>query len=430
MNYGRGISLLFGFLFLLLNIRFILYHLYHHNISKYTNGQQVKFTTTLFTEPYIVGRFQRISVNGEGGGRIFITIPQYPQFHYGDSVRVTGPVKAMRLHGASSLKEKVLAREKLVWTMQFPKVEAIKKQENILLAVTQRIRQRVVALFEKTLPPRSSALLLGIVFGIKQNTDKDFNNKLRIAGVLHVIAASGMNVTLVGGFLSSFFMIFFKRQVALIASILGIIFYAFLAGLEPSIIRASIMGIMVFSSQIVGRQTLAIYTLLLAGFLMLFISPPIISDVGFQLSFLSTLGILYIKPLIDKPFYIISTTRKLLESDVTTTLAAQLATLPILLSNFGQYSFFSIVVNGLVLWTIPTMMILGGLGGIAGFVFEPLGQLFLYLCLPFIWYFEKIVSLFGSSGVAISISEFPLPFMIGYYCLLASLIVFLSKKRA
>lgn len=407
--------LLILFLFILLLIRF---GLYYHKTSNYTSGQQLSVQTTLFTEPQTTGNFQKFSVRDEGGELIFITIPRYPQFHYGDIVRVIGKIQ-----------KRVINSKKIITTMQFPRVEAIEKEKNIVLAITYFIRQKVISIFEKTLPPTSSSLLLGIVFGIKQNMGKEFADAVRISGVFHVIAASGMNVTLVGGFLSSFFMLFFRRQIALVASILGISFYAFLAGLEPSIIRASIMGIAVFSSQILGRQSLAVYTLALAGFIMLFISPPILEDIGFQLSFLSTLGILYIKSILNKPF---ATSRILskffIESDITTTISAQLATLPILLSNSGQYSLLSILANGLVLWTIPTIMILGGIGAIVGIVFEPLGRLLVYLCLPFLLYFEKVVSFFGNNR-PIAIEEFPLSFTIGYYCILISLVILVNRKR-
>ena len=139
-------------------------------------------------------------------------------------------------------------------------------------------------MFFQTLPSPSSSLLLGIIFGIKEQMPKDFTDNLRTSGVFHVIAASGMNVTLVAGFLSVFFAFFFKRQIAIGLSILGIIFYAILAGLEPSIIRASVMGILVFSAQILGRQTLAVNFLALTGFVMLFVDPSLIFDIGFQLS--------------------------------------------------------------------------------------------------------------------------------------------------
>jgi len=224
-------------------------------------------------------------------------------------VAISGPIRILpqsggfqpraiegQSYGASNQIVKLLT-SKTVYSMYFPKVVAVEDPKSTLLAVTVFIRQSVADLLNKILPPDLSSLLLGIVFGIKGPMSKEFINNLRLAGVMHVIAASGMNITMIAGFLSAIFMLFLKRQVALIASILGFIFYAFLAGMQSSIIRAAIMGILVFSSQVLGRQNLAAYGLFLAGFIILMISPLLISDVGFQLSFTATLGLLHIGPL-------------------------------------------------------------------------------------------------------------------------------------
>jgi len=266
-------------------------------------------------------------------------------------------------------------------------------------------------------------LILGIIFGIKEQMPKDFSNNLKTSGVFHVIAASGMNVTLIGGFISTFFAFFLKRQIAICLSILGIMFYAVLAGLEPSIIRASIMGILVFSAQILGRQTLAINGLFLAGFTMLLVDPTLISDIGFQLSFVATLGLVLIPKIkaIGKIWVI--------GEGVNTTIAAQIATLPILLANFGTYSIYSILVNGLLLWTVPILMIIGGIGAILGLILMPLGQLLIYLCYPLLLYFETIVNIFGKIGGAITIESLSWQFILGYYCLLSSVLLILRKKE-
>jgi competence protein ComEC len=214
---------------------------------------------------------------------------------------------------------------------------------------------------------------------------------------------------------------FLKRQVAIFLSILAIIFYALLAGFEPSIVRASIMGILVFSAQILGRQTLAINSLCLAGFGMLFLDPSLTSDVGFQLSFAATLGILYIKPIFGK--------KKGIISELSTTIAAQISTLPILLANFGTYSVYSVLVNGLVLWTVPILMMVGGVGAIFGLILMPLGQIFIYLCYPLLLYFESVVNFFGNMGGVLTIQSFPWQFAVGYYCLLISFLLFVFKRQ-
>ncbi|RJQ36517.1 ComEC/Rec2 family competence protein [Candidatus Microgenomates bacterium] len=402
------------------------FYFFYHNISNLYNGQSLSLETTLLQEPKISGGYQRFSVNQENGEQIFIITPKYPSFGYGDSVRITGKIE-----------ERALNSKKVIMTMFLPKIEAVNSNSNFtvnplnsVLAVITNIRQNIIQIMAKTLPPLYSSLLLGIVFGIKEGMPKEFMDNLRLSGVLHVIAASGMNVTMTAGFLSAIFSVIFKRQIAILVSIVGIIFYAVVSGLEPSIVRASIMGIIVFTAQMLGRQNLAVFSLFTAGFLMLFISPSLLFNVGFQLSFVSTLGLLYIRPLFERKKRMkVLLKKSLVGEDITTTISAQAATLPILLVNFGSYSFFSIIVNALVLWTIPFLMIFGGVGVILGVVFQPLGKFVIYLTLPLLLYFEKIINFFASLGGAVDFGQIAWPFWIAYYCLLVGLIIFFGERK-
>lgn len=391
---------------------FLRFFFFYQNQPQLEDGQELEFETTLLSEPQIVGRVQRITANLENGERIFITVPQFPEFNYGQTLHISG-----------SLKKRLLTNERAILTMSFPKVEAVKKSKNPLLALTSFIRQRVILLFEKTLPPNASGLLLGIVFGIREGMDKSFSNDLRLSGVLHVVAASGMNVTMVGGFLSSLFGSVLRRQIALILSIFGIFFYALLAGLEPSIVRASLMGSLAFGAQILGRQNLAIYALFLTGYLMLLFSPPLIFDIGFQLSFFATLGLLYFSPVFQR------LKLRVIGEDFQTTISAQAATLPILLSNFGTYSLWSVLINGLVLWTIPILMIIGGVGAMFGLLIEPLGQLILYLALPFLLFFETIVRASAKWGGVVGIESLPWQIAVGYYFILIAALMLRKVQR-
>lgn len=412
----RKIILIGFFLLAVLALRFLSTY---QNRSNYSNGQFLTFETTLLSEPQISGRYQKFSITLENGQRLLIIIPRYPELHYADTVRISG-----------NLQKQVINDKKTFFSMFLPKIEAVRRDSLVGsgLAVVSFIRQKIVSLFQKTLPQTHSSLLLGIVFGIKEGMPKEFMETLRLSGVLHVIAASGMNVTITAGFLSTAFSVLFKRQVAVFASITGILFYAVLAGLEPSILRATIMGILGFSAQILGRQTLSFYLLFLAAFLMLFVSPVLLFDIGFQLSFLATLGLLTLKPLLERGKRIkMILKRFFVADDLITTISAQIATLPILLG-FGTYSLWSIVANGLVLWVVPILMVLGGLGAIFGLFFAPLGQIFLYLALPLLFYFERVIGFFSRFG-ALQIESLPWQLILGYYCLLGAILLVFYKKK-
>lgn len=402
----RNLALIAGLLLILLSVRF---YFFYSNQVRFADEQEINFEVTILSQPQAVGSQQVFTANYKNK-KIKIISGRFPELNYGDFVRISGEI--------SNKNSRVI--------IYFPKIEIVNNSSNVLqsgLQVINLFRQKLIILFSETLPSPSSSLLLGIIFGIKEQMPKDFSDNLKSSGVFHVIAASGMNVTLIAGFISTFFAFFLKRQIAIGLSILGIIFYAILAGLEPSIIRASIMGIIVFSAQILGRQALAVNGLFLAGFVMLFIDPTLLSDIGFQLSFTATLGLIII-PKIKKigKIWVIG-------DDVNTTIAAQIATLPILLANFGTYSIYSILVNGLVLWAVPILMVIGGLGTILSFILAPLGQLLIYLSYPLLLYFEAIVNIFGKIGGVLTIKNFPWQFTAGYYCLLVCLLVVFQRKK-
>lgn len=396
-------------LILLLIISIRLYTFYTTK-SSYKAGQEVILTTTLLIEPQ-TGKTQRFYIDD-----ILVIAPGFPEYHYGDKLVISG-----------NLENRVINNKRTIQTIYLPKIE--KRPTEAGLALTKSVRHKIISVFRNSLPNTEASLLLGIVLGIKDNLDNKLLADLKTSGTLHVIAASGMNVTIVGSFLSSILGLLVRRQLALVLSILGIFFYALLAGFEPSILRASIMGAIGYCALILGRQNLAILSLILTGYFMIIISPKILADIGFQLSFMATLGLILLKPLLDKISISKDINKYQITNDLTTTFSAQLFTLPITLANFGTFSPFSILANTLILWTIPPLMIIGGVGGILGLIIPPLAKIVLLLALPLLLIFEKIIAVSGSLK-QLSINNFPIILSIGYYLLLASILIFLKKRNA
>jgi competence protein ComEC len=154
---------------------------------------------------------------------------------------------------------------------------------------------------------------------------------------------------------------------------------------------------------------------------MLFLWPQFLTDIGFQLSFASTLGIMVIPNLFKK-------WENALSGDLLTTISAQAATLPMLLGSFGTYSLWSVVVNALVLWTVPILMILGGFAAIISFIFSPLAKALLYLCLPFLVYFQSVANFFAGLKGSITVQSLPWQLTVGYYLFLTSVLAFAFKR--
>lgn len=399
------------FILLLTAILSARFWVYYQNQNTFKDGDRLVFSTRLTEAPQFIYGHQQFRVKPVNSERITIITGLNPEYQYGDKIKISGTIsqRDYKGHKVNSIKDPVIQLDNI--------------DQNFITASATYIRRKSKILFEDSLPTASSSLLLGIVFGGNQGMPQKFLTQLRNSGVIHVISASGMNVTFVAAALTSILGAIFKRQIAFTIAIIGILFYAFLAGFEPSIVRATIMSILAILGGILGRQNYALVLLFITGFIMLFVSPYLVSDIGFQLSILATVGILILKPLFPKA-------PNILVDDLTTTVSAQITTLPILLSVFGQYGLLSILVNTLVLWTVPILMIFGSLAVLFGIFFEPLGRIFLFLSEPILFFFERVVIYFGNLGWTINVDQASPAVWIGYYLLLFSVIFLILQKRA
>ncbi|MBI4057908.1 ComEC/Rec2 family competence protein [Candidatus Microgenomates bacterium] len=342
---------------------------YFQSQPTFSVGDRIRITTRLAFEPRIQETQQVMRVYG-----VTVYLPRFPEFHYGDRVVVTGTVK----QGTYTL------------YLESPEIMVIAPR-----GILPRMRAHIIAIFERTLPQSESSLLAGVTLGAKETIRQDFLESLKRSGVLHVVVASGMNVTLVSRFLIAVLVVWLTRRVALVAALTGIWVYVLLIGADAPIVRAAVMGSLAFLAQETGRISRAWWSLFLAGSGMLIMSPQWISDVGFLLSFSATGGILAFEPWIKKNLTkIASFVPNFVKQDLSTSLAAQICTTPILFVAFGQFAPWSIVANTALLWTIAPMTMLGFVGGFVGLLIEPLGKVFILLSYPLVWFFVRVVELF------------------------------------
>ncbi len=305
-----------------------------------------------------------------------------------------------------------------------PKTETITKNPISETSIFTQIKGHIKDSYSKHLPAQDAALLMGIVFGDK-DLDHDSMKQFQATGVLHIIAASGMNVSMLIEFVLVFLLLFFKRPYALIITAGIVIFYTALGEFQASIVRASIMGIIALGAGVTGRQNTSFLALFYAAWAMIFWDPAVISSISFILSFSATLGIIILDPIFKQFVF-----RGSLFEDFRTTLSAQIATTPILLFFFGTYSAVSIVTNFLVLWTVPLLMVFGMAAAILSFISDMLAAPVIYICLPLLSYFWIVIEFFSKLAHPIEIKDIPWTIVIGYYLLLGAGIVWIKKRLA
>jgi competence protein ComEC len=254
--------------------------------------------------------------------------------------------------------------------------------------------QTFVTLFQTILPEPEAGLLSGIVFGAKAALNVDLKTALTTTGTIHIIALSGMNITIVENLVATTLYRYIGRRMACLLTIVLIMGFVCFVGVSASVVRAAIMGSLGLLSTLFGRQKSSVFALVLASYGMILYSPSYLSDVGFLLSVGATLGIiLFSKSLCSKRLWesrlpiLIRMGYGLIRDDLGTTLSAQIFTVPILMCTFHQISFIAPLVNVLISWTIAPVTILGMLTALLGVlnpVFAVIPAWFCYILLHFV----------------------------------------------
>ncbi|MEK7642867.1 MAG: ComEC/Rec2 family competence protein [Patescibacteria group bacterium] len=221
------------------------------------------------------------------------------------------------------------------------------------------IRDAFVTGLNRALPEPYGSYVAGVMVGVRSNIPREIRDAFRRTGTSHITALSGYNVTIIVEYVGRFVQ---YVPVALAA----VWMFVLATGAASSVVRAAIMGSLVSIARAYGENYDTKNALWLAASMMIFFVPEILfNDIGFQLSVAATWGLITFVPFFDKKFaYLPRAIREALSS----TLAAQIATLPLITYYFGLVSPFSIPANVFVLPTIPVLMGFGFFAGIAGYI--------------------------------------------------------------
>jgi competence protein ComEC len=305
-----------------------------------------------------------------------------------------------------------------------PNISSDSKLED-LGEVLSPIRESVALKAQYLLPEPQASLLTGMVLGVKNNLPFDFKKALTNTSTIHVVVASGQNLTLLSGFLMGFvFLLGRKRTLTLTLAIN--FFYAFLTGLQIPIIRAALMNSAVLGGQLLNREVNNFWVLTLTGFLMLIYNPNWLFSISFQLSFLATFGVMVVTPLLIERTKILP---NIIKTDLLVSVCAQLMVLPIIGANFYTISLIGVLVNALVLWTVPFIMISGTLALLMSFISITLAQFLALIPGIFLTYFTYIVQFLNLKEGVIILGQVSFLIWLGYYLIIAALIFYLINKN-
>jgi len=287
------------------------------------------------------------------------------------------------------------------------------------------LKQRINFGLNKIIPEPQLSLMKSLFFGGKANLPFELKKQIRQVGLSHLIAVSGLHLTIVTqivstclnallltGFLNFLFSVFF---------ILG---FVVMADFSASVVRAAIMAILLLIARLNHRLYNSSFALIFAVLFMVFLNPKIIiEDFGFQLSVLATLGIVYFYPVLEKwPFWqkdIFKSQLAFLKETMLLSFSALLFVAPWIIYQTQVFSLVTPLTNILIVPLVPIIMILGFLVALLSFIFFPLAFL-LGFCLNFLLsYMMAVIKIFSSWRMSeILFPSLALSWLIFYYLLL------------
>lgn len=235
---------------------------------------------------------------------------------------------------------------------------------NALIAYALAQRQRLVAKFSRYVADKdalsvASTLILGYRADLSEALVQAFSN----TGTIHILSVSGMHVVIVFWLLSKLLWWMDgsrKLRVAKFVTLLsGIWSYALLTGFSPSVLRASFMISFVLAATNVGRQNRIYNSIAASAFFLLLYNPKFIADIGFQLSYLAVLGIVFLLPLLQRIFSVSNRLVKPVCDYAWMSVAAQAGAGPLAAYHFHQFPLYFLPANLLVVLPASGIMYFG-----------------------------------------------------------------------
>ena len=367
---------------------------------KQVNDSEEKITLIgiISDEPDLKEKSQRLTIKTENLNgiktteeKVLITIYRYPEYKYGDKLKAVGKLKTPSDDINGFNYRDYLKKDGIYSVMDFPKMELIGQGfGNPVMKTLFSFKNKFKETAQQFISPPQEGVLEALVFGDEENISKEWKDRLNFTGTRHITAVSGMNITIISVLLLNFLLALgLWRSQAFYFSIILLILYILMIGAPASGVRAGIMAGVFLAAQHFGRMSAASRAVVFASTFMLFLNPLLLKlDVGFQLSFLAILGMVYLQPIFSDflkkvpnfKFFPFKTT-------LSATLSAQFFTLPILVYNFGYIPLISPIVNILIVPFLAPITILIFVFGLFGMIFGPVGYILswpTWLCLTYI----------------------------------------------
>jgi len=355
-------------------------------------------------------------------GTVLIFADRRTPLLYGDRVRATGkleqPAPFETEFGRTFNYPKYLEAQGITGTMNFASVEKTTGNDgNVVIAKLFHVKRIISTSIDHALLPPESGLALGLLLGEKQALGADLLRSFRNAGLIHIVVLSGYNISILIEALLWSLAFLPIRPRALVASV-AIVLFVLMVGPSATVLRAALMTSLGLFARVTGRTYDIMRALLFSAFVIVLWNPLLFAyDPGFALSFLATLGLVVILPLLET--YAERMPSRFGAKEIAlTTVATQLMVLPYLAYTMGSVSLVALLPNMLVLPAIPLAMLLSGFVGALGLFAPQLALMCGYVAQLVLTYVITLATFFGNLPFAtVTLPPFPIivPVML-YVC--------------
>lgn len=354
------------------------------------SNREVVLAGVISSEPAIGDKTLKLRIK-----TVLITAGKFPEYKYGDRLKIKGLLKTPSEDIDGFNYRNYLQKEGIYSIMDFPEIELLGRGfGNPVMSMLFSFKNKFKEVARTFVSPPQEGILEALIFGEEENISKEWKDKLNLTATRHIAAVSGMNITIIASLILSFVLsLGFWRQQAFYLTIFLLILFILMIGFPASAVRAGIMAAIFMTAQYFGRLSAAGRAVIFSAVLMLFLNPLILKfDIGFQLSFLAVLGMIYLQPFFSNLLKKIPNPGFFpLRATLSATISAQVFTLPILIYNFGRVSLISPFTNVLIVPFLGPITVLIFIFGLAGMIFWGFGLILSWPVWLFLSYIVKII---------------------------------------
>jgi competence protein ComEC len=358
-------------------------------------------------------------------GKVAVKMNLYPRYEYGQNIDLVCDLESPKAF--EDFRYDKYMQLQGVWSLcQKPEIKGAEgKSGNVLFSFIYTIKSHIAEKINLLWHEPYASFVAGLLYGYRGGLgtlQEEFNR----TGVTHIVAVSGFNISIIVTIFQSILLACFgPRKRTFWVVVAGLFFFVVFTGASASVLRAACMGVLTLLAVHLGRRSSIQNILIATVTVMAFMSPlTLIWDLSFQLSFLSTCGLIYFTPIMEKYLKKVPEFLSLRES-LTTTLSAILFTLPLILFQFGRLSLVAPFVNILILPFIPYIMAGGFLTLCISFFSFWIAKIFVFFTFLALSYIVHVVHFFSELSFAAVNFRFSLFAMLLSYVLL---LAWLCKK--